>query len=173
MMDHQPANAQNPSGQPSAALALRALQSGDIPAYGALLQRIFAQPPWNEAWTLNEISRGLISVMAKPGFVGIAAEYQNQPIGFLTGYRLGFPPITPACFFLDQLFVDEGHRRTGTGKALLLRALGLAATCKYWGMLLLTKTNTPAEQFYRENGFGRFLSFIRIKGKHLLYRSLI
>jgi GNAT superfamily N-acetyltransferase len=170
MMSHSPTNEPN-ARKPSATLTLRLFQTMDNPVYCALFQRIFGQPPWNETWTLDEISRELDRIMAKPGFIGIAAEYQSHLAGFFTGYRLRFP-LLPSFFYLDQLFVDDRHRGMGAGRALLGQGLSLAADQHYRGMLLLTKPGSASEGFYRQNGFGRVLPFARLKGKLLLYRSL-
>lgn len=153
-------------------VTLRGLQAGDLPAFSALFQRVFAQSPWNERWDLDQIRRGLETVMRKPGFIGVAAERQTQAVGFMTGYALRLFPLTPAIFYLDQLFVDDRHQGTGAGRALLEAGLGLAAGHGYRSVLLLTKAGTASERFYRKHGFKRFFSFLRLGGKILLVRSL-
>jgi len=158
--------------KPITSLKIRTMLEKDIQSYCALYQRIFAQSPWNEIWTLDKIQVALKKVMSKKGFIGITAEYESQPVGYLTGYRLRNFPIIYTFYYLDQLFVDDRHRGVGIGKGLLSKMVCQVNTHKGYGIVLLTKTNSAAEQFYRENGFKRLFPVIRFKEKVLLYKLL-
>jgi len=153
-------------------LAIRTMHGEDRRTYCALFQRIFAQPPWNETWTLNRIDVEVKKIMSKEGFVGIVAEYESQPVGYLTGYRLPIPPIIPPLYYLDQLFVDDRYHDLGIGKSLLAKMVCLGNTRRDYGIVLLTKAHSPAERFYLGNGFKRFPSIIRFNTKVLLYKML-
>jgi aminoglycoside 6'-N-acetyltransferase I len=156
----------------SKTLTLRAMQERDTQTYCALFQRVFAQAPWNETWTLDKIHIVVKKIMSKKGFIGIVAECESQPVGYLTGYRLRIIPIIPPLYYLDQLFVDDRYRGNGIGKSLLSEMVCLVNVRKGFGIVLLTKICSPAEQIYLDNGFKRFASIIRFNGKVLLCKIL-
>jgi aminoglycoside 6'-N-acetyltransferase I len=153
-------------------LTTRTMLKKDMQTYCALFQRIFAQPPWNETWTTDKIHVEVKKIMSKKGFTGIVAEYESQPVGYLTGYRLQIFPFIPSLCYLDQLFVDNRYRGIGIGKSLLYQMVSQVNTHGDCGIVLLTKASSPAEQFYLKHGFKRFFTIIRFNGKVLLYKAL-
>lgn len=160
------------AAKPVKSWAIRAMLGKDIRTYCALFQRIFAKPPWNETWTLDGIDVEVRKIMRKEGFIGIVAEYDSQPVGYVTGYRLPTPPIIPPLCYLDQLFVDDRYHDLGIGKSLLAKMVCLGSTRRDYGIVLLTKAHSPAERFYLGNGFKRLPLMIRFNGKVLLYKLL-
>lgn len=152
-------------------LRLRRFEVVDIPAYSALFQRVFRQEPWRETWSLEKISCDVKAAMARPGFVGVAADRHGRAAGFLTGYPLP-SPLGRSWFYLDQLFVDSRLQGGGVGSALLEFGLESAAEYSCRRAVLLTKSGTHSERFYLKHGFARWGCFIRMRGKVLMQRPL-
>ena len=153
-------------------LTIRNMSMNDIFIYSMLFRKVFANPPWNEEWKLHKISMKIKKSMKKKGFVGIAAEQGSLPAGYITGYQLrSFPFISPL-FYLDQLFVDDQFRGKGIGKELLKIIMYITSRQNYRGILLLTKTGSPAEKLYYNSGFKRLFIRIKLNGKVVLYKSL-
>jgi len=171
-MDHSAEIVKGVVSKTGTSLTTRTMLEKDIQAYCALFQRIFAQPPWNEAWTTGKIRVAVKKIMSKKGFIGITAEYESQPVGYVTGYRLRISPIIPSLCYLDQLFVDDRYRGIGIGTSLLSQMVCRVNTRRDFGIVLLTKANSTAEQFYLQNGFKRCASILRFKGNVLLYKLL-
>ena len=142
---------------------LRALQTADLPAYAALFQCVFAQPPWLETWTREAIGRDVARAMKRAGFVGLVAEEGTLSVGYAVGYSV---PVL-GCFYLEQLFVDDRCRGAGIGRQLMAAMAGRSPV----PIVLLTKPNSPADGFYRANGFVRALPPLRFRGKILMRKQ--
>ena len=141
-------------------MILRTLQSADLPAYAALFQRVFAQPPWQELWTLEAILCDIARTMNRTGFVGLVAEEGSRGVGYAVGYSV---PVL-RWFYLEQLFVDDRCRGAGIGRHLLAEVVARSPR----PVVLLTKPDSPADRFYRANEFVRTLRPLRLRVKVLM-----
>lgn len=148
-------------------LTIRKMTCKDIGQYCLLFQRVFSNPPWYEKWNMEKIDTAIRKLINSRAFIGLTAESGSQIIGFLTGYRL---PLIP-WFYIDQLFVNTDYHGKGAGKKLLAQITGTTGEAEISGIVLLTKPASMAENFYLGNGFRRFFSSIRLKGKVLLYKK--
>ncbi len=88
----------------------------------------------------------------------LVAESAARLVGFATlllRQNSGLPIVVPRrCVEVDNLFVDEGHRRAGVGRALLARARAWASA-KYAGTIEIGvhEFNTDALRFYEAMGY--------------------
>jgi ribosomal protein S18 acetylase RimI-like enzyme len=150
-------------------IAIEKMTDADIDSYCQLFQSVFSHHPWNEEWTIVKINANVKKLMCKNGFFGMVAKNASGNIGYLTGFRL---KLFPSVFYIDQLFIDTNYHGKKIGTRLLsettsqLKSLGV---CK---LLLLTKPNSDAQEFYRNNGYKRFLSPICIKHKAIFYKKI-
>ncbi len=139
-------------------------------SYITLFRKIFCQSPWFESWSENEVKRHLNHTMKHRSFLGFTAFLNDEPIGFLTGYRLfDFIPLKLP-FYLEQLFVDNKCQHMGIGRALIKEFLNTLQK-KTPVIILLTQENSTAEHFYIQQGFKKLQTVFRIRGKILLYST--
>lgn len=89
------------------------------------------------------------------------ARLQDQWVGFCQLYR-GFSSI--ACVrtvILNDLYVDDGHRGAGVGRALIAHVTAFARQARAARVVLETAdTNTRAQALYESLGFERSRGFV-------------
>jgi GNAT superfamily N-acetyltransferase len=88
------------------------------------------------------------------------AILNGKAIGFTQLYKgfssIGMKPL----FTLNDLFVAEGYRNLGAGKALLDAAVQLGKSLSWRGMVLETAHNNPARKLYEREGWKQDDEFI-------------
>lgn len=147
-------------------ITLRTMTTIDIDPYCKLFLDVFSAPPWNENWTIDKINADIKKRMGKKYFMGIAAEVDSRIIGFLTGFQL---KVLPSLFYIDQLFVNVNCHGNGVGRSLHSEMVNRIKSLGVSGIFLLTKPDTIAAKFYRNNGYRCFFPAIHIKGKVIFY----
>ena len=115
-----------------------------------LIVATFNEDPWNDSWTIETARKELTWTMGVPGFVGFVALDEGV-VAFATGYRE--PDDRRDVFYLKTFCVRPDAQGTGVGSNLighLKEHLGESGVNKIY---LLTHKGTPAEAFYRKNGY--------------------
>lgn len=125
----------------------------------SLYVEVFANPPWEEAWTTDDARRRLGSMLAAPGAVGVVGHED----GVLVGMALGAVERQAGhdVFVLREMCVRTARQRSGVGAALL-DALEARVDVASW--YLLTARESPAAAFYESRGFraaGRMAVWVR------------
>ena len=111
----------------------------------------FNAEPWNDEYTLDTAKKQLAWHLEVPGCVGLVS-LNDGIVAFALGYRE--PTDVGDVFHLSIFCVRPDAQRTGVGSRLLwhleerLRDTGIRTV--YLG----TRKGTPAEDFYRKNGYG-------------------
>jgi GNAT superfamily N-acetyltransferase len=81
------------------------------------------------------------------------ADFDKQPVGFVLFFHNFSTFLGRAGIYIEDLFVDEGYRRRGIGRALLFYVARLAKARQCgrleWSVL---DWNQPAIQFYERLG---------------------
>lgn len=150
-------------------LSITGLSHTQEESYIHLFQKIFCQAPWFESWAEYDVKRNLRKVMSRQSFLGFTALLNNTPVGFLTGYCLFDRVKLTGPFYIDQLFVDDRYQNMGIGRALMDEFMKQLQerTCPI--ILLLTREDSPTEDFYMKYGFKKFHTVFRMRGKALFY----
>ena len=115
-----------------------------------LLVSTFNAEPWNKNWTLDTAKQELTWTMKAPGFVGLVSLDEGV-VAFATGYRE--PDDRREVFYLKTFCVRPEAQGTGVGSRLieyLKEHLGWNGVNTIY---LITNKGTPAEAFYRKNGY--------------------
>lgn len=113
---------------------------------------VFGNPPWNEAWDVDDVKTRLEEMYRTPGSYGVIAIEENEVLGFAMGYaeqwRRG-----KKHFYLKEMCVLPGRQRSGIGTEIVetlrreLMEMGVEA------IYLLTARESPAQAFYEKLGF--------------------
>lgn len=122
-----------------------------LDAAASLFVEVFAAEPWREAWTLERARRRLGDLLRSPGFLGIAACYEGELVGFALGRLEVYQDEDH--FHLHEMCVAARRQRQGVGTRMvaLLETQLRERGCRQ--IYLLTARGTAAESFYVNRGF--------------------
>ena len=100
---------------------------------------------------------------AQPVFRCLLAEVDNVAIGFAL-FFYNYSTWQGRCIYLEDLYVEESARGTGTGTLLLktVAAIAHAEGCKRMSWQALD-WNTPALDFYKALGANRLDSWVNLR----------
>jgi aminoglycoside 6'-N-acetyltransferase I len=115
-----------------------------------LLVATFNSEPWNDSWTLNTARQELTWTMGVPGSVGLVALDEGV-VAFATGYRE--PYDVRKVFHLKTFCVRPDAQGTGVGSRLIGHLKEHLEESGVNTIYLITHKGTPAEDFYRKNGY--------------------
>jgi aminoglycoside 6'-N-acetyltransferase I len=115
-----------------------------------LLVSTFNAEPWNDEWTLDTAKQELIWTMEVPGFAGLISLDEGVT-AFATGYRE--PDDRREVFYLKTFCVRPDAQGTGVGSRLLARLKEYLSQNGVNTIYLITHKGTPAEAFYKKNGY--------------------
>ena len=115
-----------------------------------LLVSAFNAEPWNESWTFANARKSLVSIL-DAGFIGFVYLDRGEVLGFAAGYRE--QDDRREVFYLDTLCVGPDAQGSGVGSRLLDRLKDELEKTSINSIYLITHRGTPAENFYRKNGY--------------------
>lgn len=125
-----------------------------------LYQEIFAEPPWNECWSYEDVLEDINFCLRQKDPIILVAERKRKIVGFNWGYRLPlkkFPflgkKLDKKCFYVDELGVKKEFRRRKIGTRLMQELIKKAKRLFYSSMLLRTDVKGVAYLFYLSLGF--------------------
>ena len=112
---------------------------------------VFNGEPWNDRWTLPAASQRLQDLLNTPGFFGVIVV-REQPVAFVAGCREQWPDRVVFC--LKEVCVRADLQGQGIGTRLLQHLdAELASRLGVTSVYLATMRDSPAEAFYRKNGY--------------------
>ena len=135
----------------------------DLQDAASLYQETFNAPPWNEGWDTEAASQRLEAILAAPNGLGVMASRDGTPVAFALGYLERW--VSGTHFQLKEMCTAPSEQRQGIGKLVLdflVRTLKERGTSQ---LFCETRSNVPAEAFYRGAGF-RTLNVVAL-GKRL------
>lgn len=115
-----------------------------------LIVSAFNIEPWNENWTFDTAQKTLYQTLEAPGFVGFVSV-ADEVMGFATGCRE--QDDTTEVFYLDTLCVKPDVQGRGVGSRLLEHLKEHLEQSRISTIYLITHRGTPAESFYKKNGY--------------------
>ena len=116
-----------------------------------LFMTAFNAEPWNDEYTLDTAKKQLAWHLEVPGCLGLVAV-KDGIVAFAIGYRE--PTDVGDVFHLSIFCVRPDAQRTGVGSRLLWRLEERLRDIEIKTVYLGTRKGTPAEDFYRKNGYG-------------------
>ena len=97
----------------------------DITQIIEIYQQAFAEPPWNEVWTKEQVVEDLTYAKAQKNSIILVAELHQKIVGFTWGYELPidkFPflkkIVQATANYMDEIAIDPTIRMNGVGKYL-------------------------------------------------------
>jgi ribosomal protein S18 acetylase RimI-like enzyme len=148
-------------------LHIRAIEKTDVPAIARLAEQGF-KDSYRFDWREN--AQALLKVSQEGRAVVAVAEIEGDVVAYCNLRSW------PAGGWIDQIVVDEKHRRKGIGQALLDYIVDKAKTKGYWKVsLIVSASDTAAIAFYEKYGFhavGRMKDEIK-KGQDGIFMSYI
>jgi aminoglycoside 6'-N-acetyltransferase I len=115
-----------------------------------LLVSTFNAEPWNDNWTLDTAKKELAWTQEVPGFMGLVS-ITDEVVAFATGYRE--PDDKCEVFYLKTFCVRPDVQGTGVGSRLLGHLKEELGKSGVNTIYLITHKETPAEAFYKKNGY--------------------
>lgn len=141
------------TGAQPAALRVRPATPGDVPALFAM-KRALTTAEANGAVLLateEDWRRDGFGPAAR--FHGFVAEASDRPLGMVTYSEVYMTALGGSVFSINDLYVEPGRRRLGTGRKLLA-AVGAAALERGIPLIVLAVMDAnPAQSFYDRLGF--------------------
>ena len=99
---------------------------------------------------------------AEDGTLLLVAEENSKIVGFLFGFLSPSPVLKQPTALLDALFVCEGHRSKGIGKALALRFREWVKEQGVYAIeLKVMSQNTTALRLYESLGFSETKKYMQ------------
>jgi aminoglycoside 6'-N-acetyltransferase I len=129
---------------------IEAFKGDHLDGCAHLLVSTFNVEPWNDEWTLDTAKQELIWTTEVPGFVGLVS-LDNGVVAFATGYRE--PDDRREVFYLKTFCVRPDAQGTGVGSRLIGHLKEHLAQNGVNTIYLITHKGTPAESFYKKNGY--------------------
>ena len=115
-----------------------------------LIVSAFNIEPWNENWTFDTAQKTLYQTLEAPGFMGFVSV-EDEIMGFATGCCE--QDDKKEVFYLETLCVRPDIQGKGVGSRLLGHLKGRLDKSGVNTIYLITHKGTPAESFYKKNGY--------------------
>ena len=128
---------------------IRAVTSEDLISCARLFMKVFSEWPYEESWDVDQAYDYLDRFWRFDPEHCLVALDKDEVIGAMFGYC--YPWQNRINYYMQELFVEAGRRRSGHGRKLvrhLLDRLGDSDT----SMSLIANEATPAAAFYQELG---------------------
>jgi GNAT superfamily N-acetyltransferase len=139
----------------SPAHAIRAARPGDVPVLRSLIAELadFERLTHLVACTDADLHEGLFGASPAAEAVVLTAPDAAVPVAFALYFHNFSTFLGRRGLYLEDLYVQEAHRRRGYGRALLLHLARLAAErgCARFEWSVLD-WNTAAQRFYESLG---------------------
>lgn len=108
------------------AIRIRAFVDTDTEKIVEIYRKAFAEPPWNETWTKEQVLEDLSLAFSKKNpLVLVAQAPPSQLVGFTWGYETPFDEfpflqgkVRGNCVYMDEIAVDPAFRQEGVGRSL-------------------------------------------------------
>jgi aminoglycoside 6'-N-acetyltransferase I len=129
---------------------IEALLEEHLDECARLLMVTFNAEPWNDKYTHDTAKRQLAWILGVPGCVGLVS-IADGVVAFAIGYRE--PTDVGDIFYLSTFCVRPDAQRSGVGSRLLGHLEEYLGKSGVKALDLGTYKGTPAEAFYKKNGY--------------------
>jgi GNAT superfamily N-acetyltransferase len=135
-------------------VVVRDWRESDIPVALKLMRELAVFEEYLESFAATEdilLEQGF--KLQPPNFYVLVAEQNSSIQGVLVYYFLPYTASAKPMLFIKELFISEGARGQGVGKALMQKASKIAVEKGCVGMKwTVASWNEPAKKFYADLG---------------------
>jgi aminoglycoside 6'-N-acetyltransferase I len=129
------------------------ITSDNLEACAELFTQVFAQPPWNESWTIAHAKERLEFYYNSPNFIGLAACSGGDIVGFIFGnYE---PYQDQRVYLLKEMSIHPNLQGKGLGSELIQNLHELLRKRNISAVDLITEIDGEAANFYIKNGYAK------------------
>jgi len=126
-----------------------------------IYQSAFAEPPWNENWSFDEVVEDLNLGLNSEGSIVLVAEYENQLLGFTWGYNLPLEKfsfleslVSSNSSYMDEIAVMPFARIKNIGSTLCQEYFKSVSDAGLDSVVLRTDIRNEASMaLFKKNGF--------------------
>ncbi len=104
---------------------VRTFERHDLEEIVRIYRKAFAEPPWNERWSREEVVRDLDYAESQRNPLILVAARGQSLVGFTWGYSVPFEEfpflrgtVRQNTVYMDEIAVDPNARRMGVGRQL-------------------------------------------------------
>jgi ribosomal protein S18 acetylase RimI-like enzyme len=162
-------------------MSVRPYSEDDLTRVIEIYKAAFAEPPWNEEWSDEQVMRGLESGLSQSNSIALVAQDFSNVLGMIWGYDVSLEkfPFLVGMFdgrmsYVAELAVDPRARRRGVG-ALLGNGYVEEMRCQGASVVVLRtdERNPAAMGLYKRLGFSEIdVRDPRYKNRIYLSKSL-
>lgn len=143
-------------------IKIRAFIDADTERIVEIYIKAFAEHPWNETWTRQEVLEDLALAFSKKNpLVLVAQAPSSQLVGFTWGYETPFDEfpflegkVRGSSVYMDEIAVDPEFRQKGVGRSLCAGLFAQAVKAGFDEMVLRTdENNTASITLFSSAGF--------------------
>jgi GNAT superfamily N-acetyltransferase len=135
-------------------MIVRHWQESDIPSALHLMRELAVFEEYTDSFAATEnilLEQGFR--LQPPNFYVLVGEVNSSIQGVLVYYFLSYTASAKPMLFIKELFISEGARGQGIGRALMIEASKIAISRDCVGMKwTVANWNEPAQKFYADLG---------------------
>lgn len=143
-------------------ITIRQCIETDLTSCGALLQEIYAEPPYGESWPESRATAYLESFFRIDSDAAlVATDDEGKIIGAVFGFS--YPWHTGSIVFIQELFVAGQYRGKGIASNLVKQVVEEKGRDSY--VALIVREGTVAAKFYEKFGLSKSTLYELRSGK--------
>lgn len=133
----------------------------DLDKVVSLYKEAFAEPPWCESWTTEEVVKDVEYALSQPQPIMLVGEECGNVVGFTWGYKIpmdNFPflerLVQENASYMDEIAVGKNARKRSVGTDLGKAYIQIARSLSCREVVLRTdQRNSASMALFRRLGF--------------------
>jgi ribosomal protein S18 acetylase RimI-like enzyme len=132
-------------------VSVRRIGSAEAVRSGSIIIQAYAEPPWEERWSIENATARLEELTGTPGYVGFAAVDGDALIGFV--FALPHTTAHGSGLHISEIAILPQYQRMGIGSALLLQVEQEALKNNNRQIWLVSRRVGGVADYYSANGY--------------------
>ncbi|KQV81472.1 GNAT family N-acetyltransferase [Rhizobium sp. Root1220] len=132
-------------------ISLRRIDRADVVRGGHIIVKAYAEPPWEENWTIENATSRLDELATTPGYLAVAAYDADDLVGF--AFAVPHTSAIGRGLQLAEIAILPQHQRTGIGTRLLRHIEHEALSLGYAQIWLVSQRAGAVADYYTANEY--------------------
>lgn len=132
-------------------ISVRRIDHAEAVRSGHVIVQAYAEPPWDESWSLENATKRLEELITTPHSIGLAAFYGSELVGF--AFALPHTSAGGTGLHLAEIAILPAYHRMGIGSTLLSRLEREATILGYSQIWLVSRQRGGVADYYHANGY--------------------